>query len=262
MIMSFKDYFKDPLNLIDICRLSSTIVWIILESNYLLTSIMLIFNLLRGLTIFTLFDDTRYYISLIKRALWDIGYFFLLFSYSTFAFGLLLVVSNHEAINFHNLWGSPYDMNFGTGLDGNINEDLNLEYVFYFIASIINVVLMLNLLISILGDSYDHFQLDIGVINLKEKALLGLEIQKIMFWNRNKIDESYIHSFTDASVDDNETNDKWKGKLNYLQMNIKEDLSLLEENNEKRFKAFEENIESRLNSIEQTLQILIETILK
>ena len=206
---------------------------------------MLVFNLLKGLLIFNAFDETRYYIGLIKRVLQDIGYFFILFLYSILAFGLLLLISREESFNFYNLWGSLFEMNFKQVSYLAFNETVSLEYFFYFIASVINTILMLSLLISFLEDSYDHFQLEIAVINLREKAILGLGIQRIMFWNRNKIDESYIHSFTDASIDENkiDVNGEWKGKLNYIQMKINKNLQEKDEKDERRFKYIEDKIE-------------------
>jgi hypothetical protein len=37
-------------------------------------------------------------------------------------------------------------------------EKFNLEYVTFMLAVVLNVILMLNIIISILGDSFDEFQ--------------------------------------------------------------------------------------------------------
>ena len=51
---------------------------------------------------------------------------------------------------------------------------------------------MLNLLISILGDSYDLFMIEKRVYCLKEKIYFSLEIQTILFWEKTS---EYIQIF-------------------------------------------------------------------
>ena len=60
------------------------------------------------------------------------------------------------------------------------------------IATIINVILMLNLLISILGDSYERFQLEDTNVDIKEKARISMELQSMMFWAKYKSHLKYI----------------------------------------------------------------------
>ena len=101
------EYFNDPMNLIDCIRIIITSVWIVLDffSIYYLkfTWIVALLNLLRGITAFRLFDGTRYYVTLIIRALNDIKYFIIIFSYSTFSFGVLFLISRSEAVSFESL---------------------------------------------------------------------------------------------------------------------------------------------------------------
>ena len=134
------------------------------------------------ITVFWFFDGTRFYTELIFRSLNDIKYFFLMFAYSTFMFGFLLMISRDQELNFNSIWGESYDLNFGNYEDTN-NSVYSIQYISYFGATVINVVLMLNLLISILGDSYERFQLEQAIIDIKEKAKISIELQSIMFWN-------------------------------------------------------------------------------
>ena len=84
-----------------------TSVWIILDFftvSYLkFTWIVAFLNLFRGITTFRVFDGTRYYITLIITALNDIKYFIIIFTYSTFSFGVLFLISRSEAVNFKTL---------------------------------------------------------------------------------------------------------------------------------------------------------------
>ena len=101
------EYFNGPMNRIDCLRIIVTSFWIILEffSVYFLkfTWIVAFLILLRGITAFRVFDGTRYYITLIITALNDIKYFIIIFSYSTFSFGVLFLISRSQAVNFESL---------------------------------------------------------------------------------------------------------------------------------------------------------------
>ena len=101
------EYFNDSMNLIDCIRILTTSAWIILDFFNIFylkfTWIVAFLNLLRGITAFRLFDGTRYYVTLIIRALNDIKYFIIIFSYSTFSFGVLFLISRSEAVSFESL---------------------------------------------------------------------------------------------------------------------------------------------------------------
>ena len=207
------------------------------------------------------FDGTRYYINLITSALNDMKYFFIIFAYSTTAFGLLLIVSSDDFLDFNHMWGNAYALNFGKESIENILDELTLQYFFYFLASVINVVLMLNLLVSILGDSYDKFQLNKIVVGFKEKACLSLEIQKMIIWNKNKNREEYIHSVVYATQEIETIEESaWEGKLKYLQANFKKDFQLLEskiEKNKLKIVECKTANEEKMKIIEEKLEKII-----
>ena len=152
------EYFKSFLNIIDSIRIIITGIWIMLELssiNYLkLSWIVAFIKLLRGITAFRLFDGTRYYIKLITAALTDIKYFLIIFVCSTFTFGLLFTISRRKTVDFSSIWSDPYGLNFGDFVDPDDNVDFTMDYIVFIGATLFIVVLMLNLLISILGDSY------------------------------------------------------------------------------------------------------------
>jgi len=77
---------------------------------------------------------------------------------------------------------STYLLLFGENHKMN-NLESWLERVFYFIASIILPIMTLNLLISIISDTYDRVKDTIAASDLKLKSelMLGLEIIFIFF---------------------------------------------------------------------------------
>ena len=77
------------------------------------------------------------------------------------------------------------------------NEDSKLgsipmTYIVYFGATVVNVILMLNLLISLLGDSYERFQLDQVKIDIREKAKNSLELQLMILWTKKYSNLKYL----------------------------------------------------------------------
>ena len=72
---------------------------------------------------------------------------------------------------------------------GNIDIDGFAEYELAFptfiVELIVNFIIMLNLLISILSNTFDSFQANRKEILLRQMAQSILEIEIIMFWKRN-----------------------------------------------------------------------------
>ena len=82
------------------------------------------------------------------------------------------------------LWKLSWAINI-TG-DAEIdNKDDFLVYVTIFMSTILNVILMLNMLISILGDSYDIFMVERSIIDYREKINVTLEFQTALFWRKS-----------------------------------------------------------------------------
>jgi len=191
-------YFFSYWNVIDVLRSTFCILWGILSFQYSqadlfpITWSMVILNSFRGLTGFRAFDTTRFYTKLIFRAFSDSISFILIFFYSTFNFGVLYYVSMEGTEkDIFTLWKSPYQLNMG---DTEAANGTNWAVYFYFMmASVINVIIMLNLLISILGDAFESFQMEAGQIDVMEMADLVLEIEYLMFWKRNQ-NEKNVHA--------------------------------------------------------------------
>ena len=232
MITNPKKYFQEYWNYLDILRNVATIPWIILElyglSSLYFTWFVALINLLRGITVFQLFDGTRFYIELIFRSLNDIKYFFLMFAYSTFTFGFLLMISRDQGLGFSSIWGDSYDLNFGNYEDTTSGVYF-MQYIVYFGATVINVVLMLNLLISILGDSYERFQLEQAIVDIKEKAKISMELQSMMFWSNKQSDLKYIR-LCDSAFPDEEEQD-WEGRIRFMDKKFDKNIKELIESN-------------------------------
>ena len=216
-------YFRDWWNLLDIARLTLCFTWIVLiyENNdsYLryIACGMVSANSFRGLSGFKAFDETRYYTKLILRAIGDIVPFLLVFFYSTLSFGVLYYASTlYHGTTIDSLWKWSYELNIGSFNNQGIDK---LNYFCFMLASIANVIVILNLLISILGNSFDSFQTDSGQIDIYEMGDLIIELETLMFWNRNKNEKRYFNKCEDLS---SLKAANWEGKIKTIMNSINE----------------------------------------
>lgn len=218
------NYFIDIWNLIDICKVIVSFTWIVFENgefshpeNFeILTWIMIALNFLRGLTGFRTFDRTRHYTKLIVRSIFESIYFLIIFFYSTLTFGVLYYSTKFgDPIRF-SIWKTPYELNNGSFEN---SSEFTLQYFTFFLASIVNVIIILNLLISILGDSFDSFQNEAVEIDCLEMAEIVLEIETLMFWRRK---HNHKHFMYRCQVVEQVEKNNWEGKLNAISNMVEE----------------------------------------
>jgi hypothetical protein len=190
-------YFIDFWNVIDMLRFCLCFSWSFLICSYphetpgiyYLGFFMVIINFFRSLSGFRAFDSTRFYTRLIFRAFDDSIAFVLVFFYSTAAFGMINYSSmdpqtfKQPDFSLFSIWQAPYNLNMGDI----VSDPTPLQYVYFMLASVINVIIMLNLLISILGDSFESFQNEAQGIDCLEMTEFVIELETLMFWKRNSI---------------------------------------------------------------------------
>ena len=215
VIQSGLSYFREYWNILDLLRVSITLAWIILGTFDIKVEGILWFvalvNVSRGVSGFRAFDTTRYYIQLILQSLSSIGSFIIIFIYTTISFGILNIVSQegNSSISINHLWIEPFGMPFGNSELGSGSE-LNLEYATFIIAVFLNVVLMLNMIISILGDSFDEFQTFAIYYDNKEMTQVILEIEQITSLFVSQDLKKYLHIVTNYYQSET---DLWQGKV-------------------------------------------------
>ena len=97
--------------------------------------------------------------------------------------------------------------------------DLDKENLFIYIAifsaNIINVILMLNMLISILGDSYEVFMLQRNIIDYREKINIILEVQSVLFWKNEDSKNKFLHFLCYDNKTLSKEGEEWQGKIMY-----------------------------------------------
>ncbi|OMJ85433.1 hypothetical protein SteCoe_13276 [Stentor coeruleus] len=212
-ISGWGNYFSSLTNHIDLIRFFTTIVYgilLVLEEEFIiLTWIMMALNLIRGLTGFRAFGNTRYFIRLLQMCFIKMKDFLIIFIYSTLSLGLMYSISyNEDPSTYNSIWSSPFGLIVGK--TDPFYESNFIQIVTYILAVTINMIIMLNLIISILGDAFDEFQLNAEILNFSEMAEMILEIEQILsLWGMTEEFKYFhvcVHAYESLGSD-------WKGKM-------------------------------------------------
>jgi WD40 repeat protein len=185
------DYFNDIWNWIDLMRLSSMNFFIFLywidgtpnenESLYFyVNSLVTVLVFFRGISYFRLFESTRYMIDLIHQSIKDMIGFVTVLAFSVFSFAFIfysLENPDSKSTFMSNLINS-YSINLG---GGEIRGGSIYALLFY-LATVINPIILLNLLISILGNSFERVENSRVISNYRELANLVLEVEQLIYW--------------------------------------------------------------------------------
>lgn len=198
MVQSWEYYSADFWNIIDGLRIFCTFfsVYAILagyseNSITNLTSLTMLFNMIRFISLFRLFEGTRYMIRMIFEVVSDISSFLLVLLMTTLTITISFYFANTQKTDFETIFLQSYLMNFGQIDLTNYQDNAFIKSLFFF-ALFLNPLVMMNLLIATMGDTFSRIQATLVISNYKEIASLVLEISSFMLWKRNKNDKVYL----------------------------------------------------------------------
>jgi hypothetical protein len=164
---------------------------------------VVIFSWSRGIACFRMFDETRYMVRLIIQVIIDIQTFFFILFYATFAFAFVYYMRDPEGQPFPMYLTQAYRLDLG-----DFETDLTeaFDWIIFFVATLINPLIMLNLLIAIMSDTAAAVAEIDDICNLREMAEMIMDIEKVMFWKKGVYRKFYLHKcdFTQAEEAENE----------------------------------------------------------
>ena len=188
------NYLSGSWNIIDITRAVlflwySISVWKDGTSYTPLLSIIILLTWCRGVTYFRIFYGTRYYINLLFQVIKSMFSFFLIFFYSIVGFAM---VFHSFSLNqdFFTFVTDLYILDFGQMDTGGYNK---LQWLYFLLVTVLNPIIMLNLLISVMLDTYGRVKTDEAIADALELCCMIKEVELLMFWRRNIKSKSYIH---------------------------------------------------------------------
>ncbi|OMJ93491.1 hypothetical protein SteCoe_3463 [Stentor coeruleus] len=219
LLMTFRTYFTELWNWLDVIRLVLFIVYFSLTTPH--ETLLFFLNLIswaRGVTYFRIFTGTRYMVNLLTQVGKDIFAFLVILFYFTIAFTFMMLSLTGNQDGYSGIFKiqNIYLLNLGDFNARNIED--SWEWACFIVASMINFLVMVNLLISIIADTHDKVQAFRDIADRREMAEMVLEIENLMVWRRSWNVATYLHLVSSENTENLE--DAWQGKVRELQVKI------------------------------------------
>lgn len=219
LFLTYKTYFIDIWNWLDVIRLILFISFFSLPEPH--KTLLFFLNLIswaRGVTYFRIFTGTRYMVSLLTQVGKDIFAFLVILFYFTIAFTFMMLSLRENKNGYNDIFKIQYVYLLNLGDFDTMNNEDSWEWACFVIASMINFLIMVNLLISIIADTHDKVQAFRDIADRREMTEMVLEIEHLMVWRRDWDVATYLHLVSSESTENLE--DAWQGKVREMQMKI------------------------------------------
>jgi hypothetical protein len=227
MTYNVKDYFKSKTNWFDILRIIFLYVYIFKDfledsNNDFIKRIgtfILFISYLRGMLYFKMFKKTRYMIKMMEEIFLDTIHFGIIFIYLLMAFTTFFHFTRESPKSFMATFSDVYSMAYGQYDPDDYN---NTEWICVYMISFGIPLVAINLLIAIMGNSYQRVHEGMTQTDLKAMTQLILETEIVFsyFFTRNPI-KMYLQKCeigSEASKDITE-------RLNYKIQSCNKDLN-------------------------------------
>jgi hypothetical protein len=225
MLADGKSYFTDMWNLLDISRIFSIFlycievyVWNNEEYNKYLLCVIIILSWGRFISVFRIFSSTRYLIRIIIEVIKDMIPFMFILSTGTLAISLLFYEIEGNKKDMISCILQSYRIAYG---DYDVENYTNEKWVVFIVATVINPLIMMNLLISIMGDTYSRVQDLQAVADSKELGSMILEVEPMLFWNRSSGDKMFLQQCSISEDSFLDGNKAIQGRIRELKNTLK-----------------------------------------
>ena len=197
MYTNFEFFWKDIWNYLDLARFVTIIVYTVffftnfaIEKQNEMMAILAFISFMRGIAFLRIFDDTRYLIQLIQNIIFDIKSFAIILTYSTFSFSVIDMVQSNNTQSYSSFLKQAFMVNLG---EFNIDENKSgLTWVILALMGILNLIILLNMLISIMGDTFSRTKENSEIANYEEIAQMVLEIETASISQPASSKKSYL----------------------------------------------------------------------
>jgi len=142
-------------------------------------------------------------IKLLSEVVKDMLSFLILLFYSTVGFAFIFLVLDKNDPQLIDYLKPSYVLNLGAFETDDLT---NLQWICLFLATMINMLIMLNLLISIMGSTFGRVQEESEIADRKEQLSMIIELETLMYKKRNLESLFYFHVCQDEATEDLEVN--------------------------------------------------------
>jgi hypothetical protein len=151
------------------------------------------------------------------------------------------------------MWVSSFGLAIGE--QGDLMPDtMNILYITFLLAVIINVILMLNMIISILGDSFDEFQVLANYYDNREMTEVILEIEQIVSLFKPNEGKKYLHICENYYQEEEKI---WEGKVIDMRTYVKNSIIAINESQRVTDKKIETEVKGNMLGLERRINAKI-----
>jgi WD40 repeat protein len=221
MVTNKWEYLQDAWNYLDMVRniLCTLYIYDISFNHsyykYSILELLILVSMVRGIAYFRLFADTRYLINLLSEVVKDIRAFMALLVYAIFTNLVLVYIFSLKTADPDFGWGKglmkTYNMLFG---DMEQPQDF-VQWVTLTMNMLIIPIIILNLLISILGDTYDRVQNGSTIADMKEILEMIIEVEQLFFWRKDLKGKAYFQICMEKEMLEINEN-AWEGRIRQM----------------------------------------------
>jgi hypothetical protein len=203
MIRGFNLFWRDVWNYFDLSRLICLVIYTIAYyyerdlQDPILVALTLI-SFLRGLSFFRLFNETRYIIQLLMHVIIDMKSFAILLTYTTLGFSLVLMVQSDDNDFFEQL-KNAFMVNLG---DFNTANYDSVSWMIFIVMAVLNLIILLNMLISIIGESFGKVREQSEVADFLQIAAMVLETELVMGKRKGEYKKLFLQICEQESNDE------------------------------------------------------------
>mmetsp|Transcript_28267 Transcript_28267/g.27957 ORF Transcript_28267/g.27957 Transcript_28267/m.27957 type:complete len:234 (+) Transcript_28267:1417-2118(+) len=148
---------------------------------------------MRGITYFRVFKAMRTLVNLVQEVYKDVVFFLSILFYSTIALALIAFVLVQEPSDdnyFFHAVTQAYQTNLG---DYPGIEDYGMYFwLYFFMFTVINPIIMLNLIINLMGDTFNRVEDQKITADTFELIKMLIEAETLLFWRRNYGKKEYL----------------------------------------------------------------------
>ena len=252
MLASSCSYWFDLWNYVDMFRGLLCLFWGVLvltggedtmfgeEYKRMVRMILALLCFLRGFTYFRGFKMTRVFVYMTMAVVQEMYSFLIIIAYSVFTFGVCLSILLRD----HSL-SSSVTQGFLLVLgDFDASPFGLVEWIIFAGAVLVNIIIMMNLLISILGDAYEMTQMSVRENDCYMMLDLVAEYESLMVWCRNAGSPTvmvYCQNSVEAGASDD-----WAGKIVELKESITSEISTAQTVIKEQITALKSDLEKKI----------------
>ena len=203
--LSFELFLRDMFNYFDALRLVCLIVYgtlYFVDTSYQSEVLTLLASVsfIRGLSFFRLFEETRYMVQLLVAVLVDVWSFGVLLAYFTMTFCFLFMIQGlaRKHDDFSEYLKNLILLNLG---EYNHEGYTSIEWMIFFMASGVNLIFMLNMLIAIMSETFSTVRANSEIANFIELTGMILEVEITIAKNSTRRDHfTYFQLCEEESI--------------------------------------------------------------